>query len=139
MPFLSLMTLTFDLWPWPSNATEWGTKHVFCVNLAQIRSAVPEIFHTQTKNHGLTAPKTEPSAVQCRLLRAGIRGRVAGACCILSSLKVMGSSAVAHVILHCESKKGATLTMATTLSILGRFAEFFHWRKEQQISNKNRY
>jgi len=28
-------------------------------------SAVPEVFHTQTKNHRLTAPKTEPSAVHC--------------------------------------------------------------------------
>jgi len=38
-----------DLWPWPSNSSERGTKHVFRVNLAQIRSAVPDIFHTQTK------------------------------------------------------------------------------------------
>ena len=47
--FLSLLTLTFDLWNWHSNLSEQGTKHVFPVNLAQIRSAVPEIFHTQTK------------------------------------------------------------------------------------------
>jgi len=40
------------------------------VNLAQIRSVVPEIFHTQTKNHRLMAPKTEPSAVHCRSPRA---------------------------------------------------------------------
>ena len=33
--------------------------------------------------------------------------------------------------LHCESKKGATLTMAITLSILDRFAKFFHCCKEQ--------
>ena len=33
----------------PSNSSQRGTKHVFPVNLAQIRSAVPEIFHTQTK------------------------------------------------------------------------------------------
>jgi len=39
-----------DLWPWPSNLLERGTKHVFRVNLAQIRSAVPDIFNTQTKN-----------------------------------------------------------------------------------------
>ena len=38
---------------------------IFRVNVAQIRSAVPETFHTQTKNHRLTAPKTEPSAVHC--------------------------------------------------------------------------
>jgi len=38
-----------DLWPWHSNSSERATKHVFLVNLAQIRSAVPEIFHTQTK------------------------------------------------------------------------------------------
>jgi len=25
------------LWPWPSNSSERGTKHVFPVNLAQIR------------------------------------------------------------------------------------------------------
>jgi len=45
--FLSLVTLTFDIWPWPSKSSERGTKHVFRVNSAQIRSAVPEIFHTQ--------------------------------------------------------------------------------------------
>jgi len=38
--------------------------------------------------------------------------------------------AMAH-ILHHESKKCATLTMAITLSILGGFATFFHFCKEQ--------
>jgi len=38
-----------DLWPWPSNSSEWATKHVFPVNLAQIHSAVPDIFHTEKK------------------------------------------------------------------------------------------
>jgi len=37
-----------DLWPWHSNSSERGTKHIFPVNLAQIRSAVPEIFYSQT-------------------------------------------------------------------------------------------
>ena len=36
-----------------------------------------------------------------------------------------------HGNLHRESKKGATLTMAITLSILDRFAKFFHCCKEQ--------
>ena len=45
--FLSLVTLTLDLWPWPSNSSERETTHFFRVNLAQIRSAVPEIL-TQT-------------------------------------------------------------------------------------------
>ena len=40
------------------------------------------------------------------------------------------------VVIHRESKKGATLTMAITLSVLDRFAEFFHCRKEHWISNK---
>jgi len=38
-----------DLWPWPSKSSEQGTKYVFWVNLAQIRSAAPKIFRTQTK------------------------------------------------------------------------------------------
>jgi len=38
-----------DLWPWHSNASDRGTKHVFHVNFALIHSAVPEIFRTQTK------------------------------------------------------------------------------------------
>jgi len=42
-----------------------SAKHIFPVNLAQIRSAVLEIFHTQTANHRLSAPKIEPSAVHC--------------------------------------------------------------------------
>jgi len=39
----------------PNTLVSWSltslfrTKHVFCMNLAQIRSAVPEIFHTPTK------------------------------------------------------------------------------------------
>jgi len=32
---------------------------------------------------------------------------------------------------HCESKKGATLTIAITLSFLDGFAEFFYCCKEQ--------
>ena len=36
-------------WPCPSNTSERGTKHAFPVNLAQIRSTVPEIFHIQRK------------------------------------------------------------------------------------------
>jgi len=31
-----------------------------------------------------------------------------------------------HLVLHRESKKGATLNMAVTLSVLDRFAKFFH-------------
>jgi len=38
-----------DLDLWPSNSSERGTKHLFNVNLAQIRLVVPEVFHTQTK------------------------------------------------------------------------------------------
>jgi len=39
-------------WPWHSNSSERGTKHVFPVIFAQIHSAVPEIFEAQkrTKN-----------------------------------------------------------------------------------------
>jgi len=37
----------------------------------------------------------------------------------------------AECTLHCESKKGVTLAMAITLSILGAFAKFFHCCKEQ--------
>ena len=41
------------------------------------------------------------------------------------------------VLIHCESKKkGATLTMAITLSILDQFAKFFHCCKQQEISYK---
>jgi len=53
-----------DLWPWESNSSERGTKHVLPVNLAQICSVVPEIFHTQTKK-SQTAPKAEPYTVHC--------------------------------------------------------------------------
>ena len=67
--FLSLVTLSFDLWPWNSNLSERGTKHVFPVNLAQIRSAVPDILDSQTKKtnkqKSQTAQTTEPYAVQC--------------------------------------------------------------------------
>jgi len=47
------------LWPWHSNSSEWGSKHIFPVNLAQTRSVVPKIFEAQTKK-SQTALKTEP-------------------------------------------------------------------------------
>jgi len=31
--------------------SERGTKHIFPVNLAQVRSAALDIYHTQTKTH----------------------------------------------------------------------------------------
>jgi len=51
-----------DFWPWHSNSSERGTKHVLPVNLAQIRSAVSNIFHTQTESHR-QCQKTEPYTV----------------------------------------------------------------------------
>ena len=36
-----------------------------------------------------------------------------------------------RMLYYTESKKGATLTMAITLSILDRFAKFFHCCKDQ--------
>ena len=47
--FLSLVILTFDFDI--QTRPERGTKRVFRVNLAQIRSTVPETFHTETKSH----------------------------------------------------------------------------------------
>ena len=47
--FLSLVTLTFGLWPWHSRSSERGTKHAFPVNLVQIRSAVSKISEAQTR------------------------------------------------------------------------------------------
>ena len=46
---LSLVTLTFNLWPCHSSSSERVTKHVFKVNLAQIRSLVQETFDTHKK------------------------------------------------------------------------------------------
>jgi len=43
--FLSLVTMTSQ----PSHLSKRGTKHIFLVNLAQIRSAVPDIVDSQTK------------------------------------------------------------------------------------------
>jgi len=39
-----------DLWPWHSNLSEWGTKHVFPVNLAQVVQWLPRyLIHKQKK------------------------------------------------------------------------------------------
>jgi len=47
MPFFVPGDLDLDL---HLQTSERGTKHVFRVNLVQIRSSAPETFHTQTKN-----------------------------------------------------------------------------------------
>jgi len=59
-------------WPWSSNSSKRGTKHVFRVNLAQICSAAPEILTSHANKKSQTAPKTERYAVHC--VRAVIIG-----------------------------------------------------------------
>jgi len=54
-----------DLWLWLSTSSKRGTKHVFRVNLVQIRSAVPKIFHTQTKNQTDSAKNTTLCSSLC--------------------------------------------------------------------------
>jgi len=44
---------------------------------------------------------------------------------------MLDETRVDSYFLHSESKKGATLTMAVTLSILDGFAKFFHCCEEQ--------
>jgi len=45
-----------EFWPWPSNSSKRGTKHVFRVNLGKSVQRFPRsvIFRTQTKE-----PQTE--------------------------------------------------------------------------------
>ena len=62
-----------DLDLWPSNSSERGTKHVFRVNLVQIRSAVPDIFHTQTK--------IQTGGAKNRTFRSWLRAEIT--CCAL--------------------------------------------------------
>jgi len=59
MPFFS----AGDLDLWASNSSDRGTEHIFHAKLAQIRLAVPEILHIQTKNPQTDGTKTEPTAV----------------------------------------------------------------------------
>jgi len=64
-------------WPWPSNATERGTKHVFPVNLVQILSAVPEIFDTEIRK-SQTTPKRQNFA---QFTAYGNYSNAASRCC----------------------------------------------------------
>ena len=52
----------------------------------------------------------------------------------VSNMKI--SSVLREWLYTVSQKKGATLTMAITLSILDRFAKFFHCCKQQEISYK---
>jgi len=56
-----------DLWTWHLNLSERRTKHVFHVSLAQIRLAVPKVFHTQT-----TKSQTVPNRALYSSLRVVI-------------------------------------------------------------------
>jgi len=49
--FLSLVTLTFDLWPWQSNSSERGTKYIFHVNWRKSAQRFPRYFIHKQKSH----------------------------------------------------------------------------------------
>jgi len=62
-PVLSMVTLTFELWPWHSNSSERRTKHVAASSVWIWRKSVQRfpicLRHKQTKK-SQTALKTEP-------------------------------------------------------------------------------
>jgi len=52
--------------PWPSSkSSDRGTKHIFPVSLAQNRSSVPQIFHTQRSRSSKTFARSLDSLI-CR-------------------------------------------------------------------------
>jgi len=57
----------FYLWPGPSNLSKRGNKHVFRVNLTQIRSAVPDIVYFIHKQ------KTQTDGAKNRTFRSSLR------------------------------------------------------------------
>jgi len=70
---------------------------------------------------------TTPKSLEKNLKRAG----TAVSMKLRQKAALLGTARILRKVLHRESKKGATLTMAITLSILDRFAKFFHCCKEQ--------
>ena len=52
-------------WPWHSNSSEPWTKRVLPVNLTQMLSAVPEVFHTQTKKQKVTDGAKNRTLLAC--------------------------------------------------------------------------
>ncbi len=50
--FFIWMTLTFDLWPWPSNLSEMSSRSIPVLNLVTIHQSVPrESVHALTHKH----------------------------------------------------------------------------------------
>jgi len=70
-----------DLWP----SSERGTKHVFHVNLAQIRSVVPKIFDSQTKKNKKVTDSAKNRTL-CSLLHVAI------ICALLSNYRAKTST-----------------------------------------------
>ena len=53
-----------DLWPWHSNLSEWGTKHVFPVNLAQVVKWLHSMCKQKQRSH------SSKNRTLCSLLHA---------------------------------------------------------------------
>jgi len=94
-----------DLRPWHSNSFERGTKDVCGVDLAQIRSAVPEIFHTQTK-------KTKTDGAKNRTFRSSLRA-------VKMLLKYSATSnEVFFLVLHsCVIQRKPSLSISLSLCL----------------------
>ena len=52
-------------WPWPLICLSEG-QNVFCMNLVQIHSAVPEIFHMQNKKKTREWQRQKENLPQCK-------------------------------------------------------------------------
>ena len=115
-----------------------------CATVVQWRQSLPQISNLSQRSHfkgclhKLYAQNIDgPCNVGPRpkLLRAsGPEPPYGSTCCRRSrTIRLPLSAPSVHLIrkLQRESKKGATLTMPIILSILDRFAKFFHCCKEQ--------
>jgi len=94
-------------WPWPKGQGHRGQKlklvwardqNVFRVNMAQIHSAVPEIFHTQTKK----TPQTH--SVKNRIFRSSLHAVIILQCHLPLFQQLWLSVEVAD---HCQQQNNS--------------------------------
>ena len=80
--FSSFFPGDLELWPWHSDSSERGIKHIFPVNLVQIHSAVPDItlFDSQTNKKVTDSAKTEPYLRAVKTIRIEMKASIVWNC-----------------------------------------------------------
>jgi len=125
---MQLSKIPNDWWTLHAHCTRWTCRAFICY--ISLNDVVNVVFYAYCLNCVYMCVCAQNSCICCNHVHTAELGGYISRCCLIICNYVSTNQARCSITTPWV-KKGATLTMAITLSILGGFAKFFYCCKQQ--------